>query len=70
MQALLWLPRMVLACTSAATWPGGRASAQQRAAATAPSKAGVQLLVFPRFHLDSSSLLGRHPLPQVVALYV
>ncbi|KAK9798509.1 hypothetical protein WJX73_005261 [Symbiochloris irregularis] len=63
-QSLLWLPRMVLACASTAAWAGRGASAQQRAAATAATKSGVQLLVFPRFHLDSSSLLGRHPLPQ------
>lgn len=57
LQVLLWLPRMVLACASL----GSGAAAGKKGQ---PS-AGVHLLLYPRYHLDNSSLLGRHILQQV-----
>ena len=52
MQTLLWLPRVVVACALV----GG---------AKKGDKAGCQLLLYPRYHLDNSSLLARYPLVQV-----
>ena len=51
-QHLVWLPRVVVACVC--VHPGGR---------TVP-KSGAQLLFYPRYHLDNSSLLARYPLEQ------
>jgi hypothetical protein len=50
-QALLWLPRIVVAC--ALVGGDGDAPAQ------------VQLLLYPRYHLDNESLLARYPLNEV-----
>lgn len=52
MQTLLWLPRVVVACALI----GG---------AKKGDKAGCQLLLYPRYHLDNSSLLARYSLVQV-----
>ena len=52
MQHLLWLPRVVAVCASGDAG-AGRGGGQ-----------GAQLLLFPRFHLDSSSLLARYALAQ------
>lgn len=49
-QHLMWLPRIVLACVSPPT-----------AVNTASS---ADLLLYPRYHLDNASLLGRFPLQQ------
>ena len=51
-QHLVWLPRVVVACVC--VHPGGRSVA----------KSGAQLLFYPRYHLDNSSLLARYPLEQ------
>ncbi len=51
-QHLVWLPRVVVACV--AVHPGGRSV----------PKSGAQLLFYPRYHLDNSSLLARYPLEQ------
>lgn len=56
MQRLLWLPRVVLVCAYV-----GSASSSGPKAASLP----CQLLLYPRYHLDHSSLLARYPLPQV-----
>ena len=55
-QRLLWLPRVVVACAyvGAATNPDPK-----------PANLPCQLLLYPRYHLDHSSLLARYPLPQV-----
>lgn len=50
-QTLLWLPRVVVACALI----GG---------AKKGDKAGCQLLLYPRYHLDNSSLLARYSLVQ------
>ena len=55
-QHLVWLPRVVVACVS--VHPGGRSAA----------KSGAQLLFYPRYHLDNSSLLARYPLEQARVL--
>lgn len=52
MQAVSWLPRVVVLCASVeARLPGG-----------APS---TELLLYPRHYLDASSLLARYPLKEV-----
>jgi len=51
-QHLVWLPRVVVACVC--VHPGGRSV----------PKSGAQLLFYPRYHLDNSSLLARYPLEQ------
>lgn len=53
-QHLLWLPRVVAVCASGDGAAG-------RGGGGGP---GAQLLLFPRFHLDSSSLLARYALAQ------
>lgn len=57
MQHLMWLPRTVLAAVSppASSKQGG----------------GAELLLYPRYHLDNASILGRLSLSQVLAcMYV
>ena len=56
MQRLLWLPRVVVACAYV-----GAATNQNPKPANLP----CQLLLYPRYHLDHSSLLARYPLAQV-----
>lgn len=55
-QKLLWLPRMVLVCANI----GAGASSESKQA-----NLPCHLLLYPRYHLDHSSLLTRHPLSQV-----
>ena len=57
LQALIWLPRMVLACTAAA----GHIAPPRAPPASSP----VELRLYPRYHLDHSSQLGQHSLPRV-----
>ena len=57
MQRLLWLPRVVLVCA----YVGATTASHGPKPANLP----CQLLLYPRYHLDHSSLLARHPLPQV-----
>ncbi len=52
MQHLMWLPRVVLACVSTPATANHAASS-------------ADLLLYPRYHLDNASLLGRFPLQQV-----
>lgn len=59
LQRLLWLPRVVVACAHV-----GPAASQQ----ATPSNLPCQLLLYPRYHLDHSSLLARYPLSQVSSL--
>ncbi len=59
-QHLMWLPRIVLACASVG---GGR----ERSGSGNSSVGSAELLLYPRYHLDNSSLLARYPLPQVGA---
>uniref|UniRef100_A0A061S7S9 Protein ric1 n=1 Tax=Tetraselmis sp. GSL018 TaxID=582737 RepID=A0A061S7S9_9CHLO len=47
-KALVWLPKVVVACVRAEG-----------------SSAPAELLLYPRYHLDNSSLLGRYPLHAV-----
>ncbi|KAK9828450.1 hypothetical protein WJX72_000056 [[Myrmecia] bisecta] len=54
-QALLWLPRIVVASVQ-------RSGSGSR---TGQLQAPAELLLYPRYHLDNSSLLARYPLPQV-----
>ena len=56
MQRLLWLPRVVVACAYVA------AATKQN---PKPANLPCQLLLYPRYHLDHSSLLARYPLAQV-----
>ena len=56
MQRLLWLPRVVVACANV-----GAATNQNPKPANLP----CQLLLYPRYHLDHSSLLACYPLAQV-----
>lgn len=53
MQDLAWLPRIVVAC--ARIHPAGGAAV----------KPGAQLMLYPRYHLDASSLLATYPLAKV-----
>lgn len=59
LQRLLWLPRVVVVCAYVGAAP-----------TTTPKPANLpcQLLLYPRYHLDHSSLLARYPLPQVGSL--
>ncbi len=59
-QRLLWLPRVVLVCA----YVGATTSSHGPKPANLP----CQLLLYPRYHLDHSSLLARYPLPQVSPL--
>lgn len=59
-QRLLWLPRVVLVCA----YVGATTTSHGPKPANLP----CQLLLYPRYHLDHSSLLARHPLPQVSSL--
>ena len=52
-QDLAWLPRIVVAC--ARIHPAGGAAV----------KPGAQLMLYPRYHLDASSLLATYPLAKV-----
>ncbi|KAL3150452.1 hypothetical protein ABBQ32_000282 [Trebouxia sp. C0010 RCD-2024] len=54
-QRLLWLPRVVVACAYV-----GAATNQD----PKPANLACQLLLYPRYHLDHSSLLARYPLAQ------
>lgn len=47
----MWLPRVVLACVSTPSATNAASSSD--------------LLLYPRYHLDNASLLGRFPLQQV-----
>ena len=58
LQRLLWLPRMVLVCALV----GAGATSESK-----PTNLPCHLLLYPRHHLDHSSLLTRHALPQVSA---
>jgi len=60
MQRLLWLPRVVLVCA----YVGATTSSHSPKPANLP----CQLLLYPRYHLDHSSLLAQYPLPQVSSL--
>ncbi|KAL0053131.1 hypothetical protein WJX82_001373 [Trebouxia sp. C0006] len=55
-QRLLWLPRVVLVCA----YVGATTSSHSPKPANLP----CQLLLYPRYHLDHSSLLAQYPLPQ------
>ncbi|KAL0029799.1 hypothetical protein WJX77_000735 [Trebouxia sp. C0004] len=55
-QRLLWLPRVVLVCA----YVGASTSSHGPKPANLP----CHLLLYPRYHLDHSSLLARYPLPQ------
>ncbi len=55
-QRLLWLPRVVLVCA----YVGAATNTTPK-----PANLQCQLLLYPRYHLDHSSLLARYPLPQV-----
>lgn len=59
-QRLLWLPRVVVVCA----YVGATTSSHGPKPANLP----CQLLLYPRYHLDHSSLLARYPLPQVSPL--
>ncbi len=52
---LLWLPRVVAVCAAPGPAPGRGGAGDGR---------GAALLLYPRLHLDSSSLLARYPLAQ------
>jgi len=52
---LLWLPRVVAVCAAPGPAPGRGGAGDSR---------GAALLLYPRLHLDSSSLLARYPLAQ------
>ena len=62
-QHLMWLPRIVLACATL----GASNSSGDRSGASGPAGGGggAELRLYPRYHLDNSSLLGRFGLPQV-----
>lgn len=53
LQALLWLQRIVVACAIVNT-----------PTSSDPQQGAPQLLFYPRYHLDNSSLLTSYPLSQ------
>lgn len=55
-QALVWLPRVIVVCAHVDGVAGGGGGPAEHTAA--------QLLLYPRYHLDNSSLLARYPLAQ------